>query len=423
MLETRAWIADEARALLARVRRMQPMSMQESMTPAAAPLARTQRAIEQTLQRERSRLKREIVQLLRWLTTPAASDADGAELAHRLTRARMQFNDVLNNFDLFADALSQRSERDSGLWLAGLDVAAEDVVALPPYYETPPVLCYLDRGPGAAIRRARTRLPGGGSNPIALIQIPRERMVGTGVAASLAHETGHQAAALLELVESLRKELQDLARATGDDRWNIWHRWISEIIADLWAVAKLGPTATQGLIGVLSLPSYFVFRISANDPHPPPWLRVKLSAAFGRALYPDAQWRELDALWDDLYPIAQATPAQRGWLAHLADTIEPIAERLLAHRCPALAPQPLGAVLAMPDRAPRALRAALAHPRWIDRLLHVPPSRALAIVGQARWARAITPEDERRTVSKLLATWAIRRTFANDETRQEKVHG
>jgi hypothetical protein len=334
----------------------------------------------------------------------------------------MQFNDVLNNYDLFADALSQRSERDSGVWLAGLDVAAEDVVALPPYYETPPVLCYLDRGPGAAIRRARTRLPGGGDNPIALIQIPRERMVGTGVAASLAHETGHQAAALLELVESLRKELQSLAIATADDRWGIWHRWISEIVADLWAVAKLGPTATMGLIGVLSLPTYFVFRISANDPHPPPWLRVKLSAAFGRALYPDAQWNELDALWDDLYPIAQATPAQRAWLAHIGDTLDPIADRLLEHRCTALAPHPLGAVLAMQDRSPSALRAAVASKRWVDRLLHVPPSCALAIVGQARWSRAITPEDERRTVSKLLATWAIRRKFAN-APEEENVHG
>ncbi len=48
---------------------------------------------------------------------------------------------------------------------------------------------------GAAIRRARTRLPGGGDNPVAIIRVPRERMVGSGIASSLVHEVGHQAAA------------------------------------------------------------------------------------------------------------------------------------------------------------------------------------------------------------------------------------
>jgi len=34
-----------------------------------------------------------------------------------------------------------------------------NALALPGFYEAPPVICYLDRGAGAAIRRARTRLP------------------------------------------------------------------------------------------------------------------------------------------------------------------------------------------------------------------------------------------------------------------------
>jgi hypothetical protein len=416
MLATREWIADEARALLARVSRMRPMVVQESMTPAAAAHPRTQRAIDRALRADHAAMKRELVRLLRWLTT---ADASGAELQSRLTRARLQFNDVLNNVDLFADALSQRSERDAGIWLAGLDVAAEDVLALPGYYETPPVLCYLDRGPGAAIRRARTRLPGGGDNPIALIQIPRERMVGTGVATSLAHETGHQAAALLELVDSLRAAL------AGDGVWSLWNRWISEIVADLWAVAKLGPTATMGLIGVLGLPPYFVFRITTDDPHPAPWLRVKLSAALGNALYPDPQWGALEDLWDDLYPLDHAAPAQREALAQLVSSIDELCARVLAHRCAALSPRPLGDVITFADRSPSALRATLRRPHWQRRLTAASPSRALAVVGQARWSREITPEIERRTVSSLLATWAVRRTLgrAITDVRQEDTHG
>ena len=47
------------------------------------------------------------------------------------------------------------------------------------YFEAPPVVCYLDRGHGAAIRRARTRLPGGGESPVAIVRVPRERMIGS----------------------------------------------------------------------------------------------------------------------------------------------------------------------------------------------------------------------------------------------------
>jgi len=38
------------------------------------------------------------------------------------------------------------------------------------------------RVPGAAIRRARTRLPGGQPSPVGILRIPRERMIGHGVA-------------------------------------------------------------------------------------------------------------------------------------------------------------------------------------------------------------------------------------------------
>ena len=122
---------------------------------------------------------------------------------------------MITQFDLFNDVISQRSENETGVWLSGLDVVSADALSLPGgYYEVPPVICYLDRGIGAAIRRARTRLPGGGANPVAIIRVPRERMIGNGIASSLIHEVGHQAAALLDLVNSLRPVLQGLQRGT-----------------------------------------------------------------------------------------------------------------------------------------------------------------------------------------------------------------
>jgi len=202
-----------------------------------------------------------IHRFLRWLRHPANAQAPPSLAQGRFTILRLRFNAVLAQFDIFADALVQRSEHEYGTWLGGLDVAAADALTLADYYEAPPVICYLDRGHGAAIRRARTRLPGGGDNPVAIIRVPRERMVGAGIASSLVHEVGHQAAALLDLVISLRPLLQALQEKGGREvvAWRVWERCLSEIVADLWSVGKVGVASTLGLMGVVSLrePLYF----------------------------------------------------------------------------------------------------------------------------------------------------------------------
>ena len=179
----------------------------------------------------------------------------GAEEAQkRFTLLRLRFNSVLTQFDLFDNVITQRSENQTGVWLSGLDVASADALRLrETFFDPPPIICYLDRGTGAAIRRARTRLPGGGANPVAIIKVPRERMVGSGIASSLFHEVGHQAAALLGLVESLRPEVREMSRENPEDApaWQLWERWISEIVADFWSVARVGVAATMGLMAVV----------------------------------------------------------------------------------------------------------------------------------------------------------------------------
>ena len=108
----------------------------------------------------------------------------------------------------------------------------------------------------------------------------------------------------IELVPSMRQMLKPLKEEASPDKdlWAIWDRWISEIVADFFSVARVGITSTIGLIGVVSLPRAFVFRVDLNDPHPTPWLRVKISAAIGQALYPHPQWARIAALWEELYP-------------------------------------------------------------------------------------------------------------------------
>ncbi|CRK59235.1 hypothetical protein [Alloactinosynnema sp. L-07] len=407
-----AFLEQEARALLTRLDRVRPFVLHETMVSAAAPLPSALSAVERFLLDGRAVLRDQVTEYLRWLAGPGRAVAP-SEQQQRFALIRMAFNDILNQFDLFTEAITQRSEFQTGVWLSGLDLLATDALRLPGgYFEPPPVICYLARGPGAAIRRARTRLPGGGSNPVALIRVPRERMIGHGIASSLVHEVGHQAAALLDLVGSLRQTLraaQASAVGPAGAAWRSWSRWISEIVADLWSVAKLGIGSTLGLIGVVSLPRWFVFRPSGDDPHPVPWIRVQLSCAMGDALYPDPQWRRLAAMWSSLYPLAQAPAGLASRLAALLGHVPAFIDTLLDHRPPALGGAALGTALHLPDRQRAELETNFrAWPHVPQALRDAPPALVFAAVGQARADGVISPEQESHLLGAQLTRWAVR---------------
>lgn len=408
-----AWmLAQEARALLTRLGRMRPFALVESMLPAAGLLPRAQVAIERHLAIGRRDLEAAVRAFIAWLAASAHS-TDAATAQRRFTLLRLRFNAALTQFDLFSDVVTQRSENETGVWLSGLDAVAADALALPGrYYEVPPVICYLDRGAGAAIRRARTRLPGGGENPVAVIRMPRERLVGAGIASSLVHEAGHQAAALLDLVVSLRPVLRALQAGPDRATWQLWERWISEIVADFWAVARVGIASTLGLIAVVSLPRVFVFRIDIGDPHPSPWIRVLLSCAIGQALYPHPQWERIATMWTSFYPPQDLEPDKRGLFERLRATMGTLVALLAQHRPRRLRGRSLAEVLVQPERSPAAL--ALAFRRWNAEpaaMYRAAPSRVFAAIGQARIDGRISPEDESRLLSKLLTHWALASTL------------
>lgn len=411
-----SWMLEqEARALLTRLGRVKPLALQESMLPAAALLPESETAIERFLTSGRLHLRSLVVEFLAWLRSPAAAEADTHEAQKAFTTLRLRFNAVLTHFDVFENVVTQRSENETGVWLSGLDVVSADALHLRGrYYEAPPIVCYLDRGAGGAIRRARTRLPGGGDNPVAIIKVPRERMVGSGIASSLVHEAGHQAAALLSLVESLRPVLRAMAKEYPEETgaWQLWERWISEIVADVWSVGRVGIASTLGLMGVVSLPQVFVFRVNVNDPHPTPWIRVKLSAAIGDAFYPQPAWGKLAELWEDYYPLSGATPKQREILERLQRTIPRLARLLIHHRPAALRGRSLVQVMETDELNPFRLRALLRDWRRVpQRMYRTRPIVVFAAIGQGRVDGRITPEEESAVVGKLLTHWAVSSTL------------
>jgi hypothetical protein len=405
------WLLEqEARALLTRLAAVQPFVLQEPYIAAAALSPAALSGIEQFLIAGRRQVRRRAQGFLAWLRGPGAT-APAAEQQRRFWMLRLSFQDALSQFDLFSEVITQRSEHGNGVLLSGLDLAAAEALLLPGgFFEGPPVICSLHRGLGGAIRRARTRLPGGAANPVALIRIPRERMIGYGIASSLVHEVGHQAAALLLLVETLRPKLRAIRRrARLKNAWSLWERWISEIVADYWSISRIGIGSTLGLIGLVSLPRGFVFRLSDDDPHPMPWVRVLLSCAIGDRLYPDPQWQRLASTWRAMYPLAGLRPQFAELISELRATIPDLISVIVEHRPPRLRGRSLGEVL----RSPELERAALLE-RFADweanpsAMTVTPPTIAFAVLGQARASGRLSPEREGRILRRLIRSWAVR---------------
>jgi hypothetical protein len=404
------WLLEqEARALLTRLASVQPFVLQETYLAAAALSPAALSGIERYLIAGRRDVHRRAREFLEWLRGPGAS-APAAEQQRRFWMLRLAFQNALSQFDLFSEVITQRSEHGNGVLLSGLDVAAAEALLLPGgFFEGPPVVVSLHRSLGGAIRRARTRLPGGGDNPVALIRIPRERMIGYGIASSLVHEVGHQGAALLLLVESLRAQLRSIRRRTRmRAAWDLWDRWVSEVVADLWSISRIGIGSTLGLIGLVSLPRGFVFRPSDDDPHPMPWVRVLLSCAIGDRLYPDPQWERVAATWRAMYPLAGLRRELRATIAELRSTMPDFISLLVEHRPARLRGRSLGEVLRNPELRREALLRRFS--LWEEeprRMTLAPPTVAFAVLGQARASGRLSPERESRLLRRLIASWAV----------------
>ena len=248
---------------------------------------------------------------------------------------------------------------------------------------------------------------------MAVIRVPRERMIGSGIASSLFHEVGHQGAALLGLVPALRLAIQARQHEARDPFvWRLWERWISEIISDFWSIARAGVVSTLGLISVVSLPRAFVFRINFDDPHPVPWIRVKLSCAIGDSLYPHPQWRRVAELWDSYYPIGDLAAERRDLFARLENSFPDFISVLIHPRMPTFRGRSLPEAMEVEQRSPARLNSLFEGWRKApNQLYRAPPSLAFAVLGQAKANGALSPEDESELLAKLLSFWAMRSTL------------
>jgi hypothetical protein len=406
------YLANEAQSLLARLVQIKPFSMTMPMVKGASVSDKALKDIIRLLEKGKEELRNNVYKFIEDIRAAKEKGNNIRQLQARYTILKLRFNSILDQLDIFADVLSQRAEHDVGVWTSGLDVLAEDGISvLKKMTDLPSFVVYLDRGHGAAIRRARTRLPGGDMNPVGVIQIPRERMIGSGIASSLIHEVGHQAASLIDLVPTLKKVLSETQQRRRDTvAWRYYERWISEIIADVWATGHLGVTATLGLMSVVTLPSYFQFRIDLKDPHPPPYVRVLLSCAFGKRLFPHPQWDRLSALWKTFYPVHELKKEIIMVLDSIEKETPAFVDLVIHHSTKEMQGKKLADLFPANERQPAQLREL--YQLWKAKkisLYTLPPALVFAVLGQAKSDLVIDAGEENRVLTKVLRYWAFSR--------------
>ena len=174
-----------------------------------------------------------------------------------------------------------------------------------------------------------------------------------------------------------------------------------------WAwCRRLGSSALSACRGRLSS------GLNVDDPHPTPWIRVKLSCAIGDGLYPHPQWRRVAELWESYYPVADLDDERRNLLARLEESFPEFVATLINHRPKALRGRSLREAMNVEQRTPSRLTALFgAWSKAPEQMYRAPPSLVFAVLGQAKADGSLSPEDESDLLAKLLTFWAMRSTL------------
>lgn len=234
--------------------------------------------------------------------------------------------------DFYGHAVNTRTNPELALHLRALDVIAMRSMAQvldPVGKPTPPVLTYLERGLGASILKAGLRLWDGTVSDVAAVKVTyhnRRRPT------ALIHETGHQAAHVLDWNGELASVLADGLRGQPSGFSEAWSSWASEIAADCFGFACTGFASVVALSDVVAGEPRAVLRHLPGDPHPVSYIRVLLGMEMCRRFYGRGPWDELAAAWMERYRTDAADPAVRELLDRSRAALPGIVELCLLRR-------------------------------------------------------------------------------------------
>jgi hypothetical protein len=160
-----------------------------------------------------------------------------------------------------------------------------------------------------------------------------------------------------------------------------------------------------------------MFRIKLDDPHPFPWIRVRLSLAFGKKIYPHEQWERLERLWLSMYPLQKESPATLAIIDALNRIMPEFTDLVINHRSATLKGKKLLDIFPYKTRHPSRLQFLYNTWRFSpEEISTAPPSLVFAAIGQAHADTNISAAAE----SKLLSDWLTRWAFLSVENRTKK---
>ena len=324
-------------------------------------------------------------------------------------------------FDTYVDVLTQRRATRLGSLLAGCDVLAADALRRdhPALSAIELPLVYCDRGFGASILREEIRFPDGTPNPMPLVQIPYARLQEKYNLTSVFHEAGHQALKRLRLVPVVPRVLRSALAQGGASLpvQSLYALWSSEIGPDFWTFCCAGMAGASGLRDLLSLPPSLVYRVSAADPHPPPYVRVLLGFELCRQAWGQGPWDGWERRWRQLYPLPRAASGA-DLLVEAARFVPTVASALLTTRYRTLGGRAITHLFDLGALDPERLRAHVGHIRHE----RAPPPRLAPC--QALAAFSVLREQSRlseRTIDGLMTTWLAQLGRRRDEVLDDPI--
>ncbi len=315
-----------------RIEALTSLRKRVSLPPEKDIRARQWHVIESQLQVAENRLLARLKSAARTYLPNAHELEPARKLNALLGDLELELSTAFGFFDTYMDVLTQRHAPELGRLLAGCDALAWEGIHRdhPALHIVEPPLVYCDRGFGASTLREGVRIRRDFLNPMPLIQIPYSRLQEKCNLTSVLHEVGHEALVRLKLVSVLPRVFRAGLERAGASRLlrDLFALWSSEIGPDFWTFCCSGVAEAGGIREILALAPEHVLRITATDPHPPPYLRTLLSFEWCRQTWGRGVWDRWERDWRALYPVTAAPPSSRKLIGE-AEAFLPVLSRIL----------------------------------------------------------------------------------------------
>ena len=334
-----------------------------------------------------------------------------------LGRIEMDMSRAFTFFDTYMDVLTQRRSTELGPVLTGCDVLAYQAMRRdhPTLTAIEAPLVFCDRGFGAAIVRESVAFPDGTSNPMPLIQIPYSRLREKCNLTSVLHEAGHQSLTRLQLVAQLPLALKtalERAGAPGPVQ-DLYGVWAFEIGPDFWGFCLCGVAQAAGMRDLFGMPPAHALRISATDPHPPPYLRVLLAFDWCRRAWGRGRWDDWEREWRLLYPLQAIRSSSRTLLRDAVRFIPVVGNTLFNHRFRELEGRALVDLFDLSSISPSTVHTIAERvATGVLDLRGLTPCAQLAVFAELRGMNVLSEEQ----LDELMTTW-LRRLGLQRATR------